>query len=80
MSSPIKRGMPICNSDLWILAGIISAIGGIGIWEGYELHPGFYAHPAILFGGLGYMAYKAIFLDHRKQAMPSVNSEESRSG
>jgi len=69
--------MSIPNSDLWILAGVISAIGGIGIWEGYELHPAFYAHPAILFGGLGYMAYKAIYLD-RRQAMPSVNSEETR--
>jgi len=71
--------MNICHSDLWILAGIIAAIGGIGIWEGYELHPAFYAHPAILFGGLGYMAYKVI-LDRRKQAVPSVNSEGARSG
>ena len=48
--------MHISNSDFWILAGIFSAIGGIGIYEGSELSPVFYSQPAIIFGGLGYFA------------------------
>jgi len=48
--------MHISNSDFWILAGIFSAVGGIGIYEGSELSPVFYSQPAIIFGGLGYFA------------------------
>ena len=48
--------MKVANSDFWILATIFSTIGGIGIYEGYELSPMFYSQPAIIFGGLGYFA------------------------
>jgi hypothetical protein len=56
------------NSDFWLLAGIVFTIGGIGIWEGNELHPAFYSQPAILFGGLGYLAYKAFHVDKKHEA------------
>lgn len=55
--------MNVSNSDFWILAGIFSAIGGIGIYEGYELSPIFYSQTAIIFGGLGYLAFKAFYID-----------------
>jgi hypothetical protein len=57
--------MQISNSDFWILAGILSTIGGIGIHEGNELHPVFYTQPAIIFGTLGYFGYKTFYLDRR---------------
>jgi hypothetical protein len=40
--------MKIFNSDFWVLAGILSIVSGIGIYEGYELNPAFYSQPAIL--------------------------------
>ena len=63
--------MQISNSDFWILAGILSTIGGLGIYEGYEISPALYAQPAILFGGLGFFAFKAFYLDSRKEATSS---------
>jgi len=48
--------LKVANSEFWILAGILSSIGSIGIYEGMELHPLFYTQPAIIFGGLGYFA------------------------
>jgi hypothetical protein len=57
--------MKIPNSDFWSLAAIIVVIGGIGVWEGSELHPAFYIQPAILFGSLGGLSYKAFVLDKR---------------
>ena len=52
------------NSDFWILAAIVSAVGVVGVYEGNELHAAFYSQPAILFSGLGYFAYKAFYFDH----------------
>jgi hypothetical protein len=57
----------ISNSDFWILAGIFSAIGGVGIYEGNELHPMFYSRPVIIFGGLGYLAYVLFYLDRKTE-------------
>lgn len=57
--------MHISNSDFWILAGILSAIGSVGIYEGSAVHPAFYAQSAIIFGGLGYLAFKAFYLDRK---------------
>jgi hypothetical protein len=48
--------MKISNSDFWVLAGILSTVAGIGIYEGCELSPVFYSQPLILFGGLCYFA------------------------
>jgi len=55
--------MKIANSDFWILAGILSTMGGIGVWEGSEIHPAFYSQPAIIFGALGYLAFRAFHVD-----------------
>jgi hypothetical protein len=73
--------MKISNSDFWILAAIFSTIGGIGVWEGNELHPAFYAQPAIIFGSLSYFAHKTFLLDRKPEA-PSLPSsaEHSHSG
>jgi len=62
----------ISNSDFWILAGILSAIGSIGIYEGSAVHPVFYAQPAIIFGGLGYFAFKAFYLDRKLDGNETV--------
>ena len=73
--------MNISNSDFWVLSAILSMIGGIGVWEGNELHPAFYAQPAIIFGSLGYFAYKTFFLDRKPEA-PTLpfSAEHSHSG
>ena len=70
--------MHISNSDFWILPGILSAIGGIGIYEGSELSPVFYSQPAIIFGGLGYFAFKA-FYSGRKISQSSVSPQNLHS-
>jgi len=59
--------MRVSNSDFWTLAGILSIIGGIGIYEGSELHPAFYIEPVIMFGTIGYCGYK-VFYVNRKQS------------
>jgi len=55
--------MKIVNSDFWILAGILLTMGGIGVWEGSEIHPIFYSQSAIIFGGLGYFAFRTFTVD-----------------
>jgi len=73
----------VSNSDFWILAGIFSVIGTLGVHEGNELHPAFYSQTVILFGGLGYLAYKALYLDHRsghvELSSDKANSETQHS-
>ena len=55
--------MKMSNFDFWILAAIVSTIAGIGIFECTQLHPVFYSQPIIIFGALGYFAYKGFYLD-----------------
>ena len=55
--------MRISNSDFWLLATLVSAIAALGVYEGCLLHPLFYSQPVIIFGGLGYFAYKAFYFD-----------------
>jgi hypothetical protein len=62
----------ISNSDFLILAGIFSAIGGIGVYEGYALNPALYSQPAIIFGGVGYFAYKTFYADRKKTTGDSL--------
>lgn len=71
---PRKFEMHIANSDFWTLAGILSTIGGIGIYEGYELSPLFHSQTAIIFGGLGYLAFKTFYVDReaKQEYDPSV--------
>ena len=57
------------NSDFVILAAILSGIGGIGVWEGYEVHPIFYSQSGVLFGAVGYIAYHSLWLDRRERAV-----------
>lgn len=59
--------MQVSNSDFWILAGILSTIGGIGIYEGNELHPAFYLQPGIIFGTISYFGYQVFYLDRRQE-------------
>jgi hypothetical protein len=70
----------ISNSDFLILAGILSSIGGIGIYEGHEIHPAMYAHPAIIFGGLGYIGFQTFYLEKRREPSQSVDFQDSRDG
>jgi len=70
--------MKVTNSDFWILAGILSTIGGVGVWEGYELNPAFYSQSAILFGGIGYFGYKT-FHPVRKIPQSPASSENLHS-
>ena len=63
-----------------IIAVILSTVGGIGTYEGYELSPAFYSQSAILYGGLGYFAYKAFDSNRSKGSIPSANSEKTSSG
>lgn len=58
---PVVHELHISNSDFWIMAFILSSIGGVGIYEGMELHPVFYVQPTIILGGLGYFAFKAFY-------------------
>ena len=67
------------NSDFWVLAGILATVGSLGVYEGSELHPAFYSQSSILFGGLGYFAYKALYLDRKTELMQSVDLANSQS-
>jgi hypothetical protein len=71
--------MYLSRPDFMILAGILSAIGGLGLYEGYEVHPIFYSQSALLFGSVGYAGYKVFFADNKEKLTTSVNSRESRS-
>lgn len=64
------------NSDFLILAAMLSTVGGIGIWEGYEVHPIFYSQSGILFGAIGYFVYRIFWLDRTKEqaVLPSSNA------
>jgi hypothetical protein len=59
------------DSDFWILAAIFSTIGAVGVYEGNELHPSFYAQPAIIFGSIGYFAYKTFYSDCKPNSTPN---------
>lgn len=62
--------MFISNRDFMMMAGILSAIGGLGIYEGYEVHPVFYSQSVLLFGTGAYAGYKVFFADKR-ESIPS---------
>jgi hypothetical protein len=59
------------DSDFWILAAIFSTIGAVGVYEGNELHPAFYAQPAIIFGSVGYFAFKTFYSDCNPNSTPN---------
>jgi hypothetical protein len=71
--------MKVSNSDFWILAAIFSTIGGIGVYEGNELHPAFYTQPAIIFGSMGYFAYKTFYADRKQTKNETADSSPERS-
>ena len=56
----------LSNRDFVIMAGILSAIGGLGIYEGYEVHPVFYSQSVLLFGTAGYAGYKVFYADNKE--------------
>lgn len=62
--------MRVANSDFLILAGILSSFGGLGIYEGYELHPVLYSQPIILFGATAYYGYTTFYRDKKEQRNP----------
>src|SRR5215510_1329738 len=64
----INNEMKVSNFDFWMLAGMFSLVGGLGIWEGTELHPVFYSQSGIIFGSIGYLAHKVFYLDRRKES------------
>jgi hypothetical protein len=68
--------LKIPNSDFFILAAILSAIGGIGVWEGYEVHPAFYSQSGVIFGAIGYFAYRVFWLERTQEqaVLPSSNA------
>ena len=71
--------MSLSRPDFLILAGILSAIGGLGLYEGYEVHPVFYSQSALLFGSIGYAGYKVFLADNKEKLTTSISSKESRS-
>lgn len=71
-------GLQISNSDFWVLAGILGAISGLGIWEGYEVHAVFYSQPAIILGFAGYFGYKILYEDTKEKPKSFISSEGSR--
>lgn len=58
--------MYLSNRDFIMIAGILSAIGGVGIYEGYEVHPVFYSQSVLLFGTAAYVGYKLFQADKRE--------------
>jgi hypothetical protein len=66
------------NSDFWVLAGILATVGALGVYEGSELHPVFYSQSSILFGGLGYFAYKALYLDRKVELTQPGDLDKSQ--
>lgn len=58
--------MFMSSRDFMMMAGILSAIGGLGIYEGYEVHPVFYSQSVLLLGTAAYAGYKAFFADKRE--------------
>ena len=67
------------NSDFWVLAGILATVGALGVYEGSELHPVFYSQSSILFGGLGYFAYKTFYLNRKTELTQPVDLDNSQS-
>ena len=57
-------------SDFWILAGMLSSLGGLGIYEGYEVHSVFYSQSAVLFGAAGLAGYKVFHSDKKATLQP----------
>ncbi|MGI0023561.1 MAG: hypothetical protein ACREA4_00275 [Nitrososphaera sp.] len=67
--------MKIPNSDFLIVTAMLSAFGGLGIWEGYAVNPIFYSQSAVLFGGVGYFAYRIFWLERTEHVIsPSSNA------
>ena len=64
-------------SDFWILAGILSSLGGLGIYEGYEVHSVFYSQSSVLFGAAGLAGYKVFYSDKKATIQP-VEKKEMR--
>jgi hypothetical protein len=67
------------NSDFWVLAGILTTVGALGVYEGSELHPVFYSQSSILFGGLVYFAYKTFYLNRKTELTQPVDLDNSQS-
>ena len=63
--------MFMSNRDFMMMAGILSAIGGLGIYEGYEVHPVFYSQSVLLFGTAAYAGYKVFYADKRESTPSS---------
>lgn len=75
--------MTLRNSDFWILAALMSGFGGLGVWEGYEVHPVFYSQSAVIFGFTGYFGYQILHADRieaQKVVSRSISSEDLHSG
>ncbi len=71
--------MYVSKVDFLVFAGMFSAIGGIGIYEGYEVHPIAYSQSILLFGAVGYAGYKVFYADKRQKSAQPFNSEDSHS-
>ena len=67
------------KSEFAALAGGLAAIGGLGIYLGNEVHPGFYSQAALLFGTVACAGYRILYLDKRENTKYSINSEGSHS-
>jgi hypothetical protein len=59
--------LKLANSDFWVLAGILSGFGCIGIYEGNEIHPAFYLQSAILFGAAGCFGFKTFYFEKKEE-------------
>ena len=56
--------------DFLVLVGVLSTFGGLGIYEGYVIHPAFYVHSAVIFVALGVAGYKLLYADKKQGPVP----------
>jgi hypothetical protein len=74
--------MLLSNSDFRNVVIMLSIFGGLGVWEGYEVHPVFYSQSVVIFGFIGYVWYQIFVVDRRtaqKEISRAINSEDLHS-
>jgi len=71
------------STDFWLLAAMLSGFGGVGVWEGYEIHPVLFSQSAVIFGFIAYFGYRVFYLERKDSQSriteQSTNFEDSHS-
>ena len=67
--------MLLSKTDFLILAGILSGIGSLGIYEDYTVHPVFYSQAALLFVATCVAGHKVFIADRKTMTTPILTKD-----